>query len=153
MSRRSHQRSHPQRGGHQAAPGGASQRQLRVGELLRRALSDVLLRGDHHSPELSRMSITVGEVRVSPDLRQATVFVMPLGGVQRDEAMEALDRARGELRREVTRHVDLKFSPELTFRLDPSFDRMDETRRLLSDEAVRRDLEADRDDPDADDQP
>lgn len=122
---------------------GQSQRQLRVGELIRRALSDVLLRGDLREPTLSGMSITVGEVRTSPDLRQATVYVMPLGGGRREEAMEALNRARGELRRAVTRAVKLKFSPELTFVLDESFDRMDETRRLLGEERVRKDLGSD----------
>lgn len=120
---------------------GPSQRQLRVGELIRRVLSDALMRGETHEPDLAGRSITVGEVRVSPDLRRATVFVMPLGGAEQELALAALTRARGELRRAVTREVRIKHAPELEFRLDESFDRMDETRALLGQERVRRDIE------------
>lgn len=120
---------------------GPSQRQLRVGELIRRTLSDVLNQGDVHDPDLNRMSITVGEVRTSPDLRVATVFVLPLGGVGRDAAIEALNRNRGELRRQLNRSLTLKHSPELRFAIDETFDRMDETRRLLESDEVQRDLE------------
>ena len=120
---------------------GPSQRQLRVGELIRRTLSDVLNRGDVHDPELNRLSITVGEVRTSPDLRVATVFVLPLGGEGRDVAIEALNRNRGELRRQLNRSLTLKHSPELRFVIDETFDRMDETRRLLESDEVQRDLE------------
>lgn len=126
---------------------GPSQRQLRVGETIRRALSGILMRGEHHSADLDGVAITVGEVRCSPDLRVATVFVMPLGGQNAEGVLAALHRARGELRRLVSRDVTLKYSPELRFALDETFDRMDETRRMLSDPAVRRDLEA-RDDED-----
>ena len=118
---------------------GPSQRQLRVGELIRRTLSDVLAHGDVHDPDLNRMSITVGEVRTSPDLKVATAFVLPLGGEGREAALAALRRNSSEIRRQVTRHLDLKFSPELRFRIDETFDRMDETRRLFDSEAVRRD--------------
>lgn len=118
---------------------GPSQRQLRVGELIRRTLSDVLLRGDVHDPELNAMSITVGEVRTSPDLKVATAFVLPLGGKGRDEAIDALRRNRNELRRQVAKGLTLKFSPELRFRIDETFDQMDETRRLLNQDDVRRD--------------
>ncbi|MEM7059463.1 MAG: 30S ribosome-binding factor RbfA [Pseudomonadota bacterium] len=121
---------------------GPSQRQLRVGELIRRTLSEILMRGDLHEPELSGVSITVGEVRTSPDLRVATVFVLPLGGGNAEAILEALTRARGELRRAVNKAVTLKFSPELRFVLDESFDRMDETRAMLSEDRVRRDVEA-----------
>ena len=120
---------------------GPSHRQLRVGELIRRALSEILMRGDVHDPALSGVSITVSEVRTSPDLKVATAFVLPLGGANADEILAALKRARGEIRHQVTRIVDLKFSPELRFVLDETFDRMDETRRLLGDEKVRRDLD------------
>ena len=120
---------------------GPSQRQLKVGELIRRALSDVLTRGDVHDPDLSRSSITVSEVRASPDLRQALVFVMPLGGVAVDETLAALNRSKRELRHQVARAVKLKYSPDLRFVVDNSFDRMDETRRLLSEDRVRRDIE------------
>ena len=122
---------------------GPSQRQLRVGELIRRRLSDVLNQGDIHDPDLNRMSITVGEVRCSPDLKIATAYVMPLGGRNRDEALEALNRNRGEIRRTVARGLELKFAPELRFVLDETFDRMDETRRLLGDATVRRDVDND----------
>lgn len=120
---------------------GPSQRQLRVGELIRRTLSDVLLRADVHDPDLNRMSITVGEVRTSTDLRVATAFVLPLGGHGAEEALAALRRNRVELRRQVAKGLTLKFAPELRFEIDETFDRMDETRRLLNDETVRRDVE------------
>lgn len=119
---------------------GPSQRQLRVAELIRRTLSDVLNRGDIHDPELNRMSITVSEVRTSPDLKVATAFVLPLGGKDREAALGALRRNKGELRRAINRGLTLKFSPELRFVLDDSFDRMDETRRLLNQDEVRRDI-------------
>jgi ribosome-binding factor A len=119
---------------------GPSQRQLRVGELIRRTLSDLLLRGEVHDPDLDRHSITVGEVQTSPDLRVARVHVMPLGGGDREAALAALDRNRGELRRLVSRALTLKHAPELRFVLDRSFDRMDATERLLNSPEVRRDL-------------
>ncbi len=127
-----------------------SQRQLKVGETLRRALADVLARGDVHDPELARFSITVSEARMSPDLRHATVFVMPLGGEGEAEALALLERNRGELRRAINRELRLKFSPDLRFQPDRSFDRMDETRRLLSEDRVRRDLEDEDEDRDDD---
>ncbi|WP_417720377.1 30S ribosome-binding factor RbfA [Salipiger sp.] len=120
---------------------GPSQRQLRVGELIRRTLSDVLNRGDIHDPELNRLSITVGEVTVSPDLKVATAYVVPLGGRDHDQMFEALKRNQSELRRAVSKGLTLKYAPELRFRLDETFDRLDETRRLFSQDAVRRDLE------------
>ncbi|MGB1388017.1 MAG: 30S ribosome-binding factor RbfA [Paracoccaceae bacterium] len=120
---------------------GPSQRQLRVGELIRRTLSEVLARGDIHDPDLNRMSVTVGEVRTSPDLKVATAYVLPLGGIGQDKVVELLTRNKGELRRVVGRKLGLKFSPELRFRLDETFDRMDDTRRMLDQEAVRRDLD------------
>ena len=120
--------------------GAASQRQLRVGEVIRRALSDILARGDVHDPELGRASITVAEVRTSPDLRRATAFVLPLGGVNTEAVVKALNRNKAELRRLVTAQIDLRFSPELTFQGDASFDRMDRTRELLRSPEVARDL-------------
>jgi ribosome-binding factor A len=121
---------------------GPSQRQLRVGETIRRTLSDVLVRGEVHDPDLNRISITVGEVRASPDLKVATVFVLPLGGQGAEAALAALNRHRGELRHLVAKGMALKFAPELRFRLDETFDRLDDTRRLFSDARVRRDVEA-----------
>ena len=123
------------------SPTGPGQRQLRVGELIRRTLSEVLLRGDIHDPDLNRMSITVGEVRVTTDLRVATIYVLPLGGHGKDEVLKLLARNKGELRRIIGKKVALKFTPELRFQLDETFDRMDETRRLFAQDEVRRDLD------------
>lgn len=120
---------------------GPSQRQLRVGELVRRTLSEVLARGDIHDPDLNRMSITVAEVTTSPDLKIATAYIMPLGGQGHAEAIEALARNKGEIRRVIGKRSALKFTPDLRFRIDETFDRMDETRRLFAQEGVRRDLE------------
>lgn len=122
---------------------GPSQRQLRVSELIRRRLSDVLNHGDIHDPDLNRMSITVGEVRCTPDLKVATAYVLPLGGQHRDEALEALRRNKSEIRRVVARGLQLKFSPEIRFAIDETYDRLDDTRRLFSDDNVRRDLDSD----------
>lgn len=116
-----------------AAPGhgGASQRQLRVGELIRRTLSEVLQREDLHDPDLAGVSITVGEVRTSPDLRHATVFVLPLGGGAAEPVIAALNANRSEIRRLVTPKLKLKYSPELKFEIDQTFDAMDAINRLL----------------------
>lgn len=118
-----------------------SQRQLRVGELIRRTMSELLLRGDLHDSELNAMSITVSEVRVSGDLRVATAFVLPLGGKGKAEAIDALKRNKGELRRAVSKALTLKFAPELRFLIDESFDKMEETRRLLASDHVAQDLD------------
>lgn len=120
---------------------GRSQRQLRVGELIRRTLSDALMRGDLHDPDLAHVSVTVGEVRVTKDLREAVVFVLPLGGVNTDLVVEALTRNKGELRRVITKTMKLRYSPDLKFLADKSFDQMDETNRLLDLDNVRRDLD------------
>ena len=119
---------------------GPSQRQLRVGETIRRALADVLTRGALREPDLDGVAITVGEVRCSPDLKVATAFVLPLGGRDAERVLAALDRASGELRRQVTRAVSLKFSPELRFRLDETYERIDDTSRMLGEARVQRDL-------------
>lgn len=123
------------------APRGPSQRQLRVGELIRRTLAGLLTRGEIHDPDLTRMSITVGEVRVTPDLRIATAYVLPLGGQGTQEALDALNRNRSELRRAIARELTLKHAPDIRFAVDETFDRMDETRRLLDQDRVRRDLD------------
>jgi ribosome-binding factor A len=119
---------------------GPSQRQLRVGELVRRTLAQVLAQGDIHDPELNRLSVTVGEVRTSPDLKIATAYVLPLGGQGQDEVVELLARNKHELRRIVGKKLGLKYTPDLRFRLDETFDRMDETREMLSRAEVARDL-------------
>ncbi|WP_370253357.1 30S ribosome-binding factor RbfA [Nioella sp.] len=125
---------------------GPSQRQLRVGELIRRTLSDVLMQGDVHDPDLNGMSITVSEVRISPDLKIATVYVLPLGGGRREEAIKALARNKGELRRQITKQMNLKYAPDLRFVIDETFDKMDETRALFQQDKVRQDLDGGGDD-------
>ncbi|NCU19396.1 30S ribosome-binding factor RbfA, partial [Candidatus Falkowbacteria bacterium] len=113
-----------------------------------RTLSDVLLRGDVHDPDLNRISITVGEVRTSPDLKVATAYVAPLGGEGADDMLKALRRNKGELRHLVAKGLTLKFAPELRFQIDETFDRLDETRRMFADERVQRDIAQ----PDSDDE-
>ncbi|OWU86264.1 ribosome-binding factor A [Oceanicola sp. 22II-s10i] len=125
---------------------GPSQRQLRVGEHIRRILSETLQRAEIHDPDLNRMSITVGEVRVTPDLKIATAFVLPLGGEGQDDLITLLARNKGELRRIVGKKAGLRFAPDLRFRLDDTFDRMDATRALFERDEVRRDLDDDGDD-------
>ncbi|MBC7179482.1 ribosome-binding factor A [Roseovarius sp. MBR-51] len=120
---------------------GPSQRQLRVGELIRRTLSEVLMRGDIHDPDLNRISVTVGEVRTSSDLKIATAYVMPLGGEGQEDLIALLARNKHELRRIIGKKVGLKYAPDLRFRLDETFDQIDETRRLFEQDTVRRDVE------------
>lgn len=119
-----------------------SQRQLRVGELIRRTLSDILNRGEIHDPDLNRLSISVGEVRVTPDLRVATAYILPLMGNDKDEALSIVRRNRYELRHAVTKQMTLRFSPEIRYELDLTHERMEETERLLSLDNVKRDLES-----------
>ena len=120
---------------------GPSQRQLRVGELIRRTLSELLARGDIHDPDLNRVSVTVGEVSASPDLKVATAYVCPLGGQGGENLIALLAKNKSEIRRAISKELTLKFTPDLRFRLDETFDRMDETRRLFSQDAVRQDLD------------
>ena len=117
-----------------------SQRQLRVGEELRHALSMILAEGSIRDPDLSGASITVTEVRVSPDLKNATAFVMPLGGSEVALRLAALRRAAPFLRGEIARRVNLRFAPRLTFEADRSFDEAGRVEELLRGERVRRDL-------------
>ena len=121
---------------------GPSQRQLRVGEMLRRAVSDVLLRGDIHDADLAHVSVTVGEVRSTPDLKLAIVYVLPLGGENANIVIDALNRNKYEIRRSVNKLVSLKYTPDLKFVLDRTFDQLDETRRLLDQEIVKKDVES-----------
>ena len=122
------------------SPGG-SQRQLRVGELIRHALSGLLARGDVHDPVLEGHLVTVPEVHMSADLRLATIYVMPLGGRDAKEVVEALERNKRFLRGEIARHVNLKFAPEIRFRVDERFDEAERIEKLLRTPAVQRDLE------------
>ncbi len=117
-----------------------------MGELIRRNLSEVLARGDVHDPDLTRWVITVSEVRMATDLKVATAYIMPLGGKGQKEALAALRRNKGELRHQMSRDMTLKYAPDLRFQLDESFDRMEETRRLLQDERVQRDVANGRED-------
>jgi ribosome-binding factor A len=120
---------------------GPSQRQLRAGELVRHALAEVLARGEVHDPVIQGHMITVPEVRMSPDLRQATVYVMPLGGRDEKDVVAALERNKKFLRGEVARRVNLKFAPEIRFRLDERFDEAERIEKVLRTPEVRRDLE------------
>ncbi|SFL14180.1 30S ribosome-binding factor RbfA [Methylobacterium pseudosasicola] len=132
---------------------GPSQRQQRVAELVRHALAEVLQRGDIQDPVLGTHVVTVPEVRMSPDLKLATAYVMPLGGVDEAPVIAALERHRKVLRQEVARRVNLKFAPELRFRRDETFDEAARIDKLLRDERVQRDLVAERDEAQADDEP
>ena len=119
---------------------GPSQRQLRVGELIRRALSEILMQGIIHDPDLNRISVTVSEVSASPDLKIATAYVCPLGGEGGEDLIALLAKNKSEIRRSISKKLTLKYTPDLRFRLDETFDRMDETRRLFSQENIKRDL-------------
>jgi ribosome-binding factor A len=125
-----------------------SQRQLRVGEELRHALAWILERGEMRDPAAAGISLTVTEVRISPDLRQATAFVVPLGGGDEALVIAALGRAKGFLRRRIAETVRLKFVPDLAFRIDRSFEQADRVARILRDPAVSRDLAPDSGDDD-----
>src|ERR1700726_892057 len=124
---------------------GGSQRQLRVGELIRHELAEMLSRGDIHDPVIEGHLITVPEVRVSPDLRLATIYVMPLGGRDIEAVIEALDRNKRYVRGEIARRVNLKFAPEIRFRADERFDEAERIEKLLRTPAVQRDLDGEKD--------
>ncbi|MCJ2121607.1 30S ribosome-binding factor RbfA [Methylobacterium sp. J-077] len=132
---------------------GPSQRQQRVAELVRHALAEVLQRGDIQDPVLGTHVVTVPEVRMSPDLKLATAYVMPLGGMDEAPVIAALERHRKVLRQEVARRVNLKFAPELRFRRDETFDEAARIDKLLRDERVQRDLVPERDAVDEDGEP
>lgn len=125
---------------HHSTGSGPSQRQLRVGEMLRHALAEILQRGDVSDPVLETTVVTVPEVRCSPDLRHATVYVMPLGGLKADEVIDALNRNRKFLRGELAHRVTLKYMPDLKFEIDRSFDTADRIDELLRRPEVARDL-------------
>jgi ribosome-binding factor A len=120
-----------------------SQRQLRAGELIRHALAEILARGEVHDPVIEGHLVTVPEVRMSPDLRVATVYILPLGGVDNAAVLEALDRNKRHLRAEIAQRVNLKFAPEIRFRIDERFDEAERIDRLLRTPQVRRDLDND----------
>ncbi len=120
-------------------------RQLRVGELVRHALSEMLIRADVHDPVLAAHTVTVPEVRMSPDLRLATIYVMPLGGRDQAEIIAALERNKKYLRGELSRRINLKFAPDIRFMIDERFDEAARIERLLRSPEVARDLEPNKD--------
>jgi ribosome-binding factor A len=128
---------------HDSSPPGGSQRQLRVGELVRHAIADMLTRGDVHDPVIEGHLITVPEVRMSPDLRLATVYVMPLGGRDAEPVVAALERHKKFLRGEIAHRINLKFAPDLRFRVDDRFAEAERIDRLLRSPEVKRDLTKD----------
>ena len=123
-----------------------SQRQLRVGELVRHALADMLTRGAVHDPVIQSHLITIPEVRMAADLRLATIYVVPLGGRDADAILAALDRNKRFLRGEIARRINLKFAPDIRFRIDERFDEADRIEKLLRAPAVQRDLDRKSDD-------
>jgi ribosome-binding factor A len=124
-----------------AKPGRApSQRQLRVGEVIRHAFAEILQRGDVHDPVFERTVVTVPEVRMAPDLKCATVYVLPLGGKGADDVVAAFDRNKSYLRGEIARRVNLRNAPDLRFRVDTSFEVGDRVDAVLRSPEVQRDL-------------
>ncbi|MGB6939141.1 MAG: 30S ribosome-binding factor RbfA [Xanthobacteraceae bacterium] len=140
---RHHQREHS---------AGGSQRQLRVGELIRHVLAEMLSRGDIHDPVVEAHMITVPEVRMSPDLRLATIYVMPLGGRDATDVVAALERNKRYVRGEIARRVNLKFAPEIRFRVDERFDEAERIEKLLRTPVVQRDLKSEKESGDEKDE-
>lgn len=135
--------SHPDKAGRRGrAP---SQRQLRVGEEVRHVLAGVFQRGELHDPELDGVSITVSEVSVSPDLRNATVFVMPLGGAHADDVLAGLKRAAPFLRTMLAKQMTLRTVPRMRFIIDTAFETASRINEMFQDPVVRADLEKDDD--------
>ncbi len=122
-----------------------SQRALRVGELVRHAIAEMLTRGDVHDPVLEGHLITVPEVRMTADLRMATIYIMPLGGRDVEEVLEALERNKRFLRGEIAHRVNLKFAPDIRFHADERFEEAERIEKLLRTPAVQRDLDKPKD--------
>ena len=125
---------------------GQSQRQLRVGELVRHILADLLVRGEVHDPVIEGHVITIPEVRMTADLRLATIYVMPLAGRDVDDVLAAFNRNRRFMRGEIARRINLKFAPDIRFAIDERFDEVERIEKLLRTSAVRRDLQSGTDD-------
>jgi ribosome-binding factor A len=119
---------------------GLSQRQLRVGELVRHALAEMLTRGDVHDPVIEGHIITIPEVRVTADLRLATIYVMPMGGRDADQVVAAFERHKKYLRAEIAHRINLKFAPDIRFRVDDRFAEAERIDKLLRSPEVQRDL-------------
>ena len=155
MSRRSSDRpSRPfgrpssRRSGRNDGPIGPSQRQLRVGEALRHALAEVLTRNEIRDPELEGVSVTITQVKPSPDMRYATVYCEPLGGENAKVVIAALNRHKGFLRGEMGHRLTMKFTPELRFVEDESFAEAQKIETILNSPEVQRDLAASHDEED-----
>jgi ribosome-binding factor A len=133
---------------HQHHAAGGSQRQLRVGELIRHELAEMFSRGDVHDPVIEAHMITVPEVRMSADLRLATIYIMPLGGRDKQAVLDALDCNKRYVRGEIARRVNLKFAPEIRFRIDGRFDEVERIEKLLRKPEVQRDLGGEKDSDD-----
>src|SRR6202042_704904 len=123
-----------------AQPAGGSQRQLRVGELIRHEFAAMLSRGEVHDPAILTHMVTMPEVRRFPGLRLATIYIVPLGGRDEKDVLEALDRNKRYTRGEIARRVNLKFAPEIRFRIDERFDEAERIEKLLRTPVVQRDL-------------
>lgn len=121
---------------------GPSQRQLRVGEVVRRAVTDMLMRGDLFDPDLAGSSVIVTEASPSPDLRNVTLYISVLGGKNEDTVLKGLRRNARRIRREALADLGLRSTPALTFEIDRTFDRIDTTTRMFSDPKVRQDIDA-----------
>jgi ribosome-binding factor A len=118
-----------------------SQRQLRAGELIRHALAEILARGEVHDPVIENHVITVPEVRMTPDLRLATIYVMPLAGRDAGEVVAAFERNKRFLRGGLAHRVNMKFAPEIRFRIDERFEEAERIAKLLRTPDVQRDLD------------
>jgi ribosome-binding factor A len=136
------------RGHHRESGHGQSQRQLRAGELVRHALAEILSRGAVHDPVIEAHLITVPEVRMTADLRLATIYIMPLGGRDSAAVLAALERNKRYLRGEIARRVNMKFAPEIRFRIDERFEEAERIEKLLRSPEVARDLDRKPDDGD-----
>jgi ribosome-binding factor A len=134
MTRQKHHREN--------TPGG-SQRQLRVGELVRHAMADMLTRCEVHDPVIEGHLITVPEVRMSTDLRLATIYVMPMGGRDAEAVVAAFERHKKFLRAEIAHRINLKFAPDLRFRIDEQFAEAERIDKLLRSPQVVRDMKRD----------
>jgi ribosome-binding factor A len=124
-----------------AVASGPTQRQLRVAELIRHSMAEMLARGDIHDDVLEEHVVTIPEVRMSPDLKLATVYLMPLGGGDRQPVLEAFNRHKRYIRGEIAHKINLKFAPDIRFSIDETFDEADRIDRLLASPEVKRDLE------------
>jgi ribosome-binding factor A len=134
------------RGHHRESGTGPSQRALRAGEVIRHAIAEILSRGEVHDPVIQGHLITVPEVRMTADLKLATIYVMPLGGRDEKEVLAALERNKRFLRGEIAQRVNLKFAPDIRFRIDERFDEAERIEKLLHTPRVQRDLKGGDDD-------